>query len=66
MYSRMLIALIFSPTSLPTISHMRSNDMFSSWPLSALVAGVKIGSGSFCACLSPFGNWMPQIAPVAW
>ena len=43
-----------------------SKETFSSWsPTSALVAGVKIGSGSFCASLRPAGRAMPQIAPVA-
>ena len=31
----------------------------------SLVAGVKIGSGSFWASLRPLGNLMPHTAPVS-
>ncbi len=41
--------------------------MFSSCaPISALVAGVKIGAGSFDAFFSPGGSMTPQTAPLAW
>jgi hypothetical protein len=41
--------------------------MFSSCsPISALAAGVKIGSGSFCAFCRPAGSAMPHTLPVAW
>ena len=41
--------------------------MFSSWsPSSALVAGVKIGSGSFSDSWSPEGSSIPQTSPVSW
>ena len=35
---------------------MRSKEMFSSWPLVALVAGVKMGSGNLSDSSSPAGN----------
>jgi hypothetical protein len=39
--------------------------MFSSCsPAGALLAGVKIGSGSCCASRSPGGSAMPQTAPL--
>ena len=37
--------------------------MFTSWPLSALVAGVKIGSGSRSLSIRPGGSAMPQTVP---
>ena len=41
--------------------------MFSSWsPISALVAGVKIGAGSFDAFCRPGGSGTPQTAPLSW
>jgi hypothetical protein len=41
--------------------------MFSSCsPMSALVAGVKIGCGSLAASFRPAGSLMPQTAPVSW
>ncbi len=41
-----------------------SNEMFSSWPVCALVAGVKIGSGSASLSRRPGGSGMPHTAPV--
>ena len=41
------------------------SQMFSSWPESALVAGVKIGSGSRSDSRRPAGSAMPQTSPVA-
>jgi hypothetical protein len=38
--------------------------MFSSWPDSALVAGVKIGSGNWSESRKPAGSVTPQTAPV--
>ena len=38
--------------------------MLMSWPLSALVAGVKIGSGSRSDSRSPAGSVTPQTLPV--
>ena len=50
----------------PTISEARSKSMFSSWsPASALVAGVKIGDGSFDAFYSPGGSGTPQTRPLS-
>ena len=44
----------------------RSNEMFSSCsPTSALVAGVKIGSGSWSLSRRPGGSAMPQTVPSA-
>jgi len=44
-----------------------SNEMFSSWcPASALVAGVKMGCGSFEARFSPAGSAMPHTLPDSW
>ena len=40
--------------------------MFSSWPSVALVAGVKIGSGSFADSVSPSGNTIPHTVPSTW
>ena len=52
-------------SSAPTISFIRSKLMFSSCvPSSALLAGVKIGSGSLLAICSPRGSSMPQTSPV--
>ena len=39
--------------------------MLMSWPLCALVAGVKIGSGRRSDSRSPAGRRMPQTSPVA-
>ena len=42
-----------------------SKSMFSSWsPISALVAGVKIGAGSLLAFCRPGGSGTPQTAPA--
>ena len=43
---------------------MVSKETFSSWPCSALVAGVKIGSASRSASRRPLGSGIPQTAPV--
>ena len=52
--------------SAPTRAAICSNVMFSSWcPASALVAGVKIGSGSFEARFNPGGSGTPQTLPLA-
>ena len=49
------------------ISVMRAKSMFSSWsPISALVAGVKIGSGSLDALRSPGGSATPQTERLCW
>ena len=49
------------------VGSARSKSMFSSWsPISALVAGVKIGVGSFDAMRSPGGSITPQTAPLSW
>ena len=51
----------------PTIAAADSKLMFwSCSPCSALVAGVKIGSGSRSHCRRPAGSLIPQIAPVSW
>ena len=50
----------------PMISAARSKSMFSSWsPISALVAGVKIGAGSFEAFFRPGGSGTPQTLPLS-
>ena len=49
----------------PTMAAARASLMFSSWPLSALVAGVKIGSGSRSLSRRPDGSATPQTWPVA-
>jgi hypothetical protein len=44
-----------------------SNETFSSCsPCSALLAGVKIGSGSIEASVRPGGSAIPQTSPVRW
>ena len=47
------------------MSAIRSKEMLMSWPVSSLVAGVKIGSGSLLAVVSPGGNLIPQTSPVS-
>jgi hypothetical protein len=56
------------PRSQPaTWSIMPSKVMFSSCsPCSALVAGVKIGSGRRSLSRRPEGNAIPQTVPLAW
>ena len=49
----------------PTSSRGLVSLMLMSWPLSALVAGVKIGSGSRSDSRRPGGSAMPQTSPVA-
>ena len=55
-----------SAVSRPTISTVRSNEMFSSCPVWALVAGVKIGSAKRALSVSPSGSSMPQTVPLCW
>src|SRR5438876_383303 len=43
-----------------------AGEMFSSWPVAALVAGVKIGSGSRSLSRNPLGSGSPAIDPVRW
>ncbi len=50
----------------PTSSAARSKSIASSWPTSAFVLGVKIGSGSRSDSRSPAGSSIPETAPVAW
>ena len=48
----------------PTICAARSKSTFSSWsPISALVAGVKIGSGSLSDSSRSEGRPIPQTDP---
>ena len=54
-----------SAVALPTFEAISLTEIFTSWPLAAFVAGVKIGSGSFEACFSPGGSLMPQTSPVS-
>src|SRR5579883_3032479 len=49
----------------PILSAARSKGIFSSWPVAALVAGVKRTSGSLSDSRKPGGRGMPQIFPVA-
>ena len=49
----MLTSRTFSAIGFPISFTTSSNEMFSSCPVSALVAGVKIGCGSFAACFHP-------------
>ncbi len=44
----------------PIAAHAPSKEMFSSWPDSAFVAGVKIGCGSMSPCLRPAGSLIPH------
>ena len=53
--------------SRPTRRAASSKLMFSSWsPSAALVAGVKIGAGSFAALTSPAGKATPHTAWLRW
>jgi hypothetical protein len=52
-----------SAVSRPTSSTVCSNEMFSSCPSSALVEGVKIGSGKRSLSVNPGGNGIPQTVP---
>ena len=54
-----------SARSRPIVLSIASNGMFSSWPVSAFVAGVKIGGSRRSDSRSPGGSVMPQTAPVA-
>ena len=46
------------------LHHLFEKGMFSSCPVAALVAGVKIGSGSLSDSFNPAGSLMPQTAPL--
>ena len=49
------------------MSTILSKLMFSSWsPISALVAGVKMGAGSLEAFFRPAGSLTPQTSPLRW
>jgi hypothetical protein len=50
----------------PTNSAAWSKSIVSSWPTSAFVEGVKIGSGSRSESRWPSGSVIPATAPVAW
>ena len=50
--------------SVPMRSAIQSNETFSSCPESALVAGVKMGSGNCDPAASPAGSLTPQIDPL--
>ncbi len=54
-----------SATSRPTISRTRSNVMFSSWPVSAFVAGEKMGGSSRSLSRSFFGSGSPASVPAS-
>jgi len=43
--------------------HMSSKEMFSSWPNTDLVDGVKMGCGSRSLSLSRPGSGRPQMVP---
>ena len=43
---------------------MRPTVMFSSWPLSALVAGLKIGGSSRSLSFRPAGSVSPASVPL--
>ena len=51
--------------SSPTSATAAARSMFSSWPVCAFVAGVKIGSGSRSDSTRPGGRPCPQTSPVA-
>ena len=51
-------------TADPAIFFISAKEIFSSWPVLALVAGVKMGSVSSEDSFRPGGSLMPQIAPV--
>ena len=53
LYRSMLRSRSSAAASAPTILAASAKEMFSSWPFSSLVAGVKIGSGSRPLCASP-------------
>ena len=59
-----LFALSKLASSEPMLSAMTANETFSSWPLVAFVAGVKIGSGSSSPAESPGGSLSPQTVPL--
>ena len=47
------------------ISRIRAMVMFSSWPVSALVAGEKIGGSSRSLSFSPSASFSPASVPEA-
>ena len=55
-----------SASSRPMLPAITSSDTFSSWPVAALVAGVKIGVGSRSPSPSPRGSATPQTVPLRW
>ena len=55
-YSSSVFARSLAAMSAPTIRSVSENEMLMSCPVSALVAGVKIGSGSFCDSSRSGGN----------
>ena len=61
----MLVARTFSASSRPTSPAACSKEIFSSCPLVALVAGVKMGCASLEDSWSPGPSAIPQMAPVA-
>ena len=52
-------------TSAPSTSRTRATVMFSSWPVSALVAGLKIEGSSFSLSTSPAFSFSPASVPEA-
>ena len=51
--------------SVPTISRTCAIVMFSSWPDSAFVAGLKTGGSSRALSTSPAGSGSPASVPLA-
>ncbi len=49
----------------PTIPSASSSEMFSSCPVFAFVAGVKMGSGRRSDSARSFGSRIPQTVPAA-
>src|SRR5579864_2320352 len=47
-----------------TILHISSNEILMSCPVVALVAGVKMGSGSWSDSFKPEGKGIPQTLPL--
>src|ERR1700680_504253 len=61
--ARVMFSNVYA-TSSPRISRIRAIVMFSSWPVSALVAGLKIEGSSFALSTRPGGSFSPVM--VAW
>ena len=59
-----MTASSFFASSCPTIAASWAREMFSSWPVTAFVAGVKIGSRSCSDSRSPGGIRSPTIVPI--